>query len=846
MKEAKEIFKTIIDNTKLSDKHRSELKTKRGFTDEVIDKMKFRSSGPHLTQQDWVKPLPEAFKKSLKFDNILIPYLNIDDTPYHLRPHKFGFEGMGVQVYVPYHYMGDKVKRLVLAESEFKALASCLMGVPAIGVPGISSFSGKKFDNLTELINSIGVGEVIICFDREIKGDKNLPNFKEDFTDRYDTEFYSYVMAEKLSRKEIPARVAVLDETWMEGGKIDIDGYLASGRNHELYQRCIAKALPPMDYRTSMKIPLAHKGYLERRIDKYFYDGPLKEKNNCYVFNVKGKEETISNFTIKIHHTVYDNENKAERLCKFYSKYGNTATAVLSADMMVSRMAFQKFCYERGDLEYHGSDVQLQEIWKWVFMNQEGVGIKRLYTWGYDAEVDAWFFSNGAYKNDEFYPVDEDGIVWIGDEGYSLPEYSVDDFAPPSLDNDNSLNEVSIASIFSHMRKIMKPEHARLLLGWTLGNFFLADILIKFKVYPFLFMHGKMGSGKSTYANICSSFFGFKINGVSFSSTPVGIITASQKLCGPPIWIDEFRNSDPRIAEKINILRSIYDRSTRIKGSKKNGEIKAASSRATLIISGEEHPKDAAFNSRCIQLPIHRSDEENKGNDSFQWIMKNRSLFNSVGHWVLSNKVELWNKISERISDYFQSFDANEITLTDRSRIHYSIIGSVADVIIGEDAEFSVLLAEKALSHDKDVYNDQAFNVFCNDLLNMQLAGRITAKIITAVKSKDTVSFSFSTAYALWEHFYKGMRNDIPASKSALTDYIKRESYFLGYKRARMGNVTIRCMSFDRMHPKFPESLKILLNSQERMKGNDMNDNYEVDDDMEDGDGTDDDAQSIQ
>ena len=825
MADLKEVINQIVENASLLPKHREELKVKRGFSDEVIDAMKFRSCGKHLSNNgnaSWFNDLPEDFQKSLSFENILIPYFNINGIPYHIRPHKFGIKGMDVQVYIPYEYLGDDTKRIVLAESEFKALASCLMGVPAIGIPGIASFSGKKFDNLVDIIKSVGIAEVIICFDREKKDDPKLANYKEDFKVRYDTEFYTYVMCEKLNNCGILSKVALLDSRWMENGKIDIDGILASSMPHGCYVDKIDKAITPAEYRKNLKIPQAHRSFLERRLDRYFYKGPIREIGNCYFSKKCNKDgtsklEEVSNFTIKVHHTVYDSNDKAERLCKFYSKYGNTSTALLTPDVMVSKTAFQRFCYERGDLEFHGNDTNLQEIWRWVFMNQDGVGIKKLYAWGYNEPIDAWFFSNGAYKDDVFYPVNDDGIIWIKEDGYALPEYSADNFTPPELSDSNSMADLNAVKVFNEMKNFIKEHHARLLLGWTLGNFFLADILKKYKIYPFLFMYGKMGSGKSTYANICSSFFGFKINGVSFSSTPVGIMTAAQNLCGPPIWIDEFRNSDPKISEKINILRSIYDRSTRIKASRKVGEVKAASARATIILSGEEYPKDSAFNSRCVHFPVYRDVDMKEDVTSFNWIQSHKSMFNEIGNYILTNKEKLWEQISKRIDKYTKSFNAQEISITDRSKVHYSIIGSVADVLIGEDEDFSITLAEEAMTHDTKVNEDQALYVFFEDLQNMQASGKLNTRVMQNRTGKDEgelVNFAFNLAYSEWEHYYRGMRNDIPASRSALYEHLKREKYFKETKKARVAKTVAQCAILKLNDPKFPQSLQCMIKLQ--------------------------------
>ncbi len=169
------MLKSIINNLKLLPEDREQLKVKRGFTDAVIDKMQFKSCGPELDTEEWFKDVPANYKQILSQRNIVIPYFDPEGIPIYLRAHKYGPEGEPVHVYVPWDYMEDKMPTLVITEGEFKAVASCMMGVPAIGLPGVASFSKANYNRLVQLLSELNPEKLVICFDNEIKDDPKLP-----------------------------------------------------------------------------------------------------------------------------------------------------------------------------------------------------------------------------------------------------------------------------------------------------------------------------------------------------------------------------------------------------------------------------------------------------------------------------------------------------------------------------------------------------------------------------------------------------------------------------------------------------------------------------------------------
>ncbi len=819
-----ELFSSIIEKLPLLEKDREDLRTKRGFTDDVITALKFRSCGEFIKHE----PFPHsryfhnsdpAIFAALQRDNVVIPFFGPDGEIRSIRPHKFGIEGVPIEIYVPYPYLGSDRSTILVAESEFKAVASCLMGVPAVGIPGIASVAKKRFKMLSDVLGALGAKRAIICFDNEIKDNPNFKNYKADYAKRYDTQIYSYIMAKIIEDSGIECGVATLDDKWMIDGKADIDGVLAAKIPHELYRSCVMKTVTAYEYRKAWRLQPAHRSMIERRIEKFFYNGPIEEKFFAYVTRgARDAQVKISNFVIKVIHTLYDQSGHAVRLCKFISNYGNSRAVKLTPEVMASKVAFQKFCYENGDYEFKGSEKDMNDIWNYIFMHQDGRTVVVLRNYGHDDPSGIWFFSNGAYRNGHLYNVDEDGIVWVEDIGYKLPE-TMEQLDPPTLSQSETI-KTSVKDILKNMSAALGESNAKLILGWTLGNFFMPDIIRTWSIYPFLFLYGKQAGGKSTIANWISSFFGFTQKGINFHSSSIaGLSRITSQMSMIPVWLEEYRNKDDQdISKKNNFLRGIYDKSTIVKGTKKEDEIKTYRPRATLVISGEEHPRDAALNSRCIMIPVFREPKESsEASTSYDWMQRNKTVFNVIGHQLLMNKEENWNRIKECVEDYLKAFREGDTIVADRTKIQMSIMAGIVDALVEKNQEFTDFIADTAETQEERIVSNQALFVFYEDIYNMIGANLMRTTIIEQQQTETgpIVKLWFSMAYAEWERQYKGLRNDLPASKAALAEHLRRESYFIEGRQARVGDKPCYALILNPGDPKFPDILRLMVKNQE-------------------------------
>lgn len=205
------VYTKLMQHLHLDREDREQIRQKRGFTDNTIDTLRFVSGGtPAMAQgldiirtefSEDVLVASGVFEIKngtmvpsdlLLSKRIIIPYLDVNGDITLLRPHKLGLKDIRIQVYCEL-LLKDNPEHVVLTEGEFKAAALYQWGIPAIAIPGISSFAGKHFERLADMLKRHKVQKVTIIYDNEIKNSPQYPNYKEKPEDRWDTPFWAYI-----------------------------------------------------------------------------------------------------------------------------------------------------------------------------------------------------------------------------------------------------------------------------------------------------------------------------------------------------------------------------------------------------------------------------------------------------------------------------------------------------------------------------------------------------------------------------------------------------------------------------------------------------------------------------
>lgn len=811
------IYEFLTSKGLLSEPHQEELIQKRGFTKEIIASHRFFSGGKYLLEFSgefiekydeeellesgvFVKPDRSdkiVMSSQLLNDRIIIPYLDKEGKAYYVRPHKMGLE-IPVQIYHEKIHQ-RKEHFAILTESEFKAVAGEAFGFRTIGVPGIASFADTHFPRLVKFIQEGKIKQICILYDNEIKDDPRYPNYKEDAFKRYDTEYFSYVIAENLGREGIDCRIGRLPDSWRVQGKIDLDGALAQGRTAADIQNVIHEAKNSKVY--IKDLPQEAQNIVNRKIAKKYCRSHISIDWGKYVATRKqGKqtwEETISNFTIKIiaRHETSDGVIREVVLVDEFGKHSKSFA--LPPDPMVKRDSFASFLMGKGNYLWRGTGDDLVNIWQGLFLEDDGRHIIEPDHVGWVPEEKIFMFGNIAIteSGEEILP-DKHSIFWR--EKYGLKPIPISVSSGKSSINEGipmiSTTEIDFKDIFNKFSDTIGKYEAMVLMGWVTAVLFMEEVFNAYSCFPFLFVTGRRGSGKSTVAEWSMNFFGIEAGGkMASDTTPVAIQRYLGYYSCLPVFIDEYRNTK-QITYKNGFLRNVYNRQSAGKGIKSSFGVREGKVRGTLLVSGEETPEDNALLTRCVVINVI---EKRRTANHFNWFQTHRAGLSYLTYKILKNKKSLTKEFTENLHGGKEFFITHG--LDDRMAINYAIIGAGYNALFGElPRDFQDYLASESQKVKREYDKEHAMQVFWEDLLAMQSAGKIRADMWDG-GDPDYIYIYFQGLYSIWASDYRSVHGTEPFKAGAIRKYLEEEPGFDSFNHLKkIGKHARRCVVFRR------------------------------------------------
>lgn len=842
----KEIYEYITAAGKLLDQHKQELREKRGFGDALVKEMRLFSGGPHnghleaeltekFKEQDLLSSSIFIFDEKQKkatinpillretnrvdgkdVSGIIIPYLDSEGKSYLIRPHKLGLKSVPAEIYQELN-LKDEPGEIIVTEGEFKAIASQSMGIPTVAIPGIQSFVDTKFPQMVEFLKKKKVKSIVIIFDNEVKNDPAIAHrYKEEPSKRYDTQFYAYHMADKLEKAGFETRVGVLPDAWREDGKIDIDGAMKAGKGRGDIMRVMYDAVPRNEFLRDLE-PEAKQVVLKKRAQK-FVKGHITKEFNCYVaMRTRGKNsypERVSNFVIKVVAT-HDTPEGIKRELEFVNEFGSRSSSfTIEAEAMSSSDKFRTFCLRKGDFSWKGSLEDLMTIWESEFLiMDEGRYIVEADHVGWVESEKVWLYGNVAIGFDaktgearEWRP-DKNGVFWMDKKGIKVSALSVTTGKASIEEGIPYLNigaKVDMKEVLKKFSESIGENEASVLLGWITAVPFMEEIFDYCGSFPFLFITGQTTSGKSTVAEWAMRFFGVEGSGKALSqTTSVAIQRLLAYYSCVPTFLDEYRNSK-EIIPKTGFLRNVYNRQSSGKGIKAEFGLREAKVRGTLIVAGEETPKDPALLSRFIPIFISRA---NRKANHYRWFQSNKSKFSSHMYDVIRNRSTLGPVFAKAFKEWQDKFTSRGIE--DRLALNYAAVVAGYIVAFGEDdIRFSDFLIKETAAVQEEQREERAISVFLDDLLAMKSRKLIDTNYWEADQYKAYVYFH--GLHQIWSEQHRRASGDEAFKESSIRSYFKEEPGFveMNFLKKIKGEPR-RCLVFDLR--KCSREIKILV-----------------------------------
>ena len=808
----RDIYTRFVEVATLTDAHRAEFRTKRGFTEAIVNELQFRSGGPQneaiieqlrdeFSDQDLTRAglLVEVngvliYNGQLLEDRVLIPYLDEQGAVYHLRPHKLGFKGIPIEPYCK-HLLGNQNFEVVLTEGEFKAAALFQCGIPVVAIPGITSFGDIHFDRLVEMFRDSGVKRITVIFDNEIKDNPALPNYKEKPEDRYDTQLWSYLMGYKLYRAGFTARVGFLPDSWRgENGKTDWDGALAAGHTREEFLAVIEAAVTPKEF-IEQNLPDDAKRIVRRKITRHFSNNPVKRQFNKYVIsrNNRGEawEETISNFVINIRSSFFTSEGVIRNV-QLVNEYNETSEIFsLTPNDMAGLNEFKKFAFSKGNYVFKGNTTDLLLIWESEFMRDTGDLVFKPDRIGYIGSG-VWLFGGLAVKEGKTYEPDNDGIFWINGKGYKPESIQLNSRGEAVEDAIPTLSKqpLDLELIADRLKETVGGYEAYIAIGWVIAVIFRKDIYEKYKSMPILFAHGKRESGKSTFMRWVMAFLGLETEGVGIAETTQNYIArALSYYSSLGCWFDEYRN-ELKVTQKDGYFRSAYDGHSAGKGTATAFQTRGFNVRAAVAMSGEELPRDNGLFTRLIPLQISAY---KRSRVWYDWFNRHTRKLSYLAYYLITNYETLKPKILDAAAELKEALI--QLDISDRTAQNWGICAGAFSAVIKKDPEFIQWVLKACQDIKLTGESEHMLNQFLTDLSILVSDEEIGEKHIKVENGK--LSIWLSGAYNVWAKHYRSRTGKEPFDEPSIRKYLQEEPYYFKTDRVRLDKVARRVVILD-------------------------------------------------
>lgn len=550
--------------------------------------------------------------------------------------------------------------------------------------------------------------------------------------------------------------------------------------------------------------------------------GGIYESDNCYMIDeISNKgvflgSKMLSNFVIRPKFNV-NRGGEIERYVDIHNHSGYTYENIdLSATDISDNKRFNISLSGIGDCRFLGNNEHLNLLILHLFQTEVPVIYKADHVGSVTEDI--WLFGNVAVSpSGEVITQGEEDFFVIDGKGYALIEPTGEDCdldALPTFPVDTNVSDDLRRELVELMVASFGTTSTLIGLGTQVASIMYSPIQHTYGCFPITFITGKKASGKSTYATLIHSLWGYSAGRFSRSiatTTYAGMLRTLAYHKSVPVYFDDYRN-DKSCIQKNEILLNAYNRQGRTRADMSNTASKHGSItdvvNSPLIISGEELPRDSAILSRGNIITLSASEGvRTPANER-----RLGELFEAVKPYTLTLISRLSSE-AERIK--FMAIYDEQLSrlnaITSDPRASKNMAAALAGLIYGYGDVVSEALYQSF--YDKaeaetveacfDADENHALAEFFNAIPDLVEQGRILPNVHYAIKlheGKRSVAIHYKSTYQLWVDYTRGSVAGA-FDRMALIRNLRKEAFVISmdsitYLSARE-NKKARCLLVD-------------------------------------------------
>jgi 5S rRNA maturation endonuclease (ribonuclease M5) len=534
------------------------------------------------------------------------------------------------------------------------------------------------------------------------------------------------------------------------------------------------------------------------------------KRNSCYYVqdNIKGKprERRISNFLMKSIYFMSDGMEEAKRIFFFQNRLGEAKYVSIPYDKMNIKN-FKAIGFKGGGFSFKGSEANLDLILESIVETRNT--IYEIDMLGYQTKYDVYAFSNGVIDNGRFVKVDRLGVAKLKNANIYLPAFNFMNKNSPAYVNERRFVYREGNFDFEQWSQLFLDayqEKAIVGICYVIGAIFRDVVFNELGFFPYLFLFGDYGVGKTTFSELILNLFGSGIKGISLEagSTSKSVARSGSQVRNSIVYLKELTN---QIEGKIQgFLKTGYEgvgySRAQTDNSNKTHDIFLNSA---LMLDGNHLPnKSSAMYSRMITLSFSNHQFTELETNAFNKLKAQEKFgFGKVLFEIHNHRKYFEAKFSKYFKQIYpklkyENSETNDFS--ERNIKHMTILLSIYKTMADKlkfpisYADIFTMVLNIAKEQDEGLKRINEVNQFWQAVEFLKVEEKITSKHYRIIQKdgKNYVAMIYKLVYPFYKKFCLN-QNQSDLDQNTLLALLKdQKSFVSSWQKNRTDTVTIK------------------------------------------------------
>jgi hypothetical protein len=414
--------------------------------------------------------------------------------------------------------------------------------------------------------------------------------------------------------------------------------------------------------------------------------GFFKREGKYFVTEYRKEDKVtkvLSNFIMQILFHLVNGSNNSKRIVKIQRNTGEISIIeVFSSEMKPDTF---ETILKSVRCTFLGSAYQLKIIFAQLMDTEIEAVILNVLGWNIEHQV--YVFADAVFKNNEILKVNNIGIIETDEKRFYLPPFGLANLNNDDFETDKmySYQEGTIGfEEWSNLFYLSFGTNGAIGILFLILSVFRDVVFNQVRFFPFLFLFGDFGTGKTSFVERLLSLFGRDIIGTPLNNaTSVALSRLASTRINGLFYFKEYTSETDEKAQ--DFILTAYDGAGRTTGVKSNdARTKSFPVKSGLIFDGNHLPtQKTAILSRMILLNFEESTFKDEQKNAYNQLKS--AAANGLGK-VLVEILEHRELFEDRFKEEF-TINAKELkescknTFPERTLNHIALLMTPAKIL---------------------------------------------------------------------------------------------------------------------------------------------------------------------